>query len=92
MSAKSFTLAAALAALTLSPVVSPLSAATFPSFEYAEPDADLQNSTAEAPNDTPLGSGRVVVVPNVMYKTLVALLRTPVLGDLMLKVASGTRI
>ena len=62
MSAKSFTLAAALAALTLSPVVSPLSAATFPSFEYAEPDADLQNSTAEAPHDTPLGSGRVVAV------------------------------
>ena len=62
MSAKSFTLAAALAALTLSPVVSPLSAATLPSFGYPEPDADLQNSTAEAPDDTPLGSGRVVAV------------------------------
>jgi Cu/Ag efflux protein CusF len=62
MSAKSLTLAAALAALTLSPVVSPLWAATFPSLEYAEPDADLQNSTAETPDDTPLGSGRVVAV------------------------------
>ena len=38
-----------------------------------------------------IGSGRVVVVPNVMYKTLVALLRTPVVGDLMLKVANGMR-
>ena len=38
-----------------------------------------------------IGSGRVVVVPNVMYKTLVTLLRTPVLGDLMLKVAAGMR-
>ena len=39
-----------------------------------------------------IGSGRVVVVPNVMYKTLVTLLRTPVLGDLMLKVAAGMRM
>ena len=62
MSAKSLTLAAALAALTLSPAVSPLWAATFPSLEYAEPDADLQNSTVETPDDTPLGSGRVVAV------------------------------
>ena len=38
-----------------------------------------------------IGSGRVVVVPNVMYKTLVTLLRTPVLGDLMLKVAAHGR-
>lgn len=63
MTTKSFTLAAALAALALSPVlVSPLSAATLPSFADTDGDADLQNCTAEAPDDTPLGSGRVVAV------------------------------
>ena len=63
MSTKSFTLAAALAALALSPsVISPLSAATLPSFADIEAGADLQDCTAEAPSDTPLGSGRVVAV------------------------------
>jgi Cu/Ag efflux protein CusF len=63
MSAKSFTLAAALAALALSPVlVSPLSAATLPTLAEPDGDADLQNCTAETPDDTPLGSGRVVAV------------------------------
>ncbi|KAF0100576.1 MAG: hypothetical protein FD144_3154 [Rhodospirillaceae bacterium] len=63
MSTKSFTLAAALAALAFSPfVVAPLSAATLPSFADAEGDADIQSCTAEVPDDTPLGSGRVVAV------------------------------
>ncbi len=43
----------------------------------------------ESLND--LGSGRVVVVPGMLYKTLVTLLRTPLVGALMLKVASQTR-
>jgi short-subunit dehydrogenase len=38
-----------------------------------------------------LGSGRVVVVPSVLYKGLVALLRTPVLGDAMLSAAGMMR-
>ncbi|MGQ3299989.1 copper-binding protein [Reyranella sp.] len=63
MSTKSLTLAAALAALTLSPcVVSPLAAAPLPIFADPDGDADVQNCTAEAPDDTPLGSGRVVAV------------------------------
>ncbi|WP_422031209.1 copper-binding protein [Reyranella sp.] len=63
MSTKSFLLAAALAALALSPsFVSPLSAATLPGVADMDGDTDLQNCTAEAPDDTPLGSGRVVAV------------------------------
>ena len=63
MSTKSSTLAAALAALALSTFVAPsLSAATLPSFADTDGDADLHNSTAEVPDDTPLGSGRVVAV------------------------------
>jgi len=63
MSTKSFTLAAALAALALSPVlVSPISAATRPPLAEPDGDADVQNCTVEAPDDTPLGSGRVVAV------------------------------
>lgn len=63
MSTKSFTLAAALAALALSPVlISPLSAATLPTLADTDGDADVQNCTVETPDDTPLGSGRVVAV------------------------------
>ncbi len=62
MSTKSFMLAAALAALALSPSVSPLAAAPLPGFSDPDGDADLQNCTAAAPDDTPLGSGRVVAV------------------------------
>ncbi len=38
-----------------------------------------------------LGSGRVIVVPGLLYKTLVLFLRTPLLGDMMLRVASQAR-
>ena len=63
MFTKSITLAAALAALALSPfVVSPLSAATLPTLAEPDGDAEQQNRSAEAPDDTPLGSGRVVAV------------------------------
>lgn len=63
MSTKSLTLAAALAALALSPlVISPLSAATLPTLADMDGETDLQNCTAEVPDDTPLGSGRVVAV------------------------------
>lgn len=63
MSTKSSTLAAALAALALSTFVAPsLSAATLPSLADTDGNADLYNSTAEVPDDTPLGSGRVVAV------------------------------
>ena len=63
MSTKSFALAAALAALSLSPGFVPsLSAATLPGFGDPEADADLRNCTAEVHDDTPLGSGRVVAV------------------------------
>ncbi len=51
---------------------------------------DAADVVRDSLND--IGSGRVVVVPNVMYKTLVTLLRTPVVGDLMLKVATGMRV
>jgi len=50
---------------------------------------DAADVVRDSLND--IGSGRVVVVPNVMYKSLVTLLRTPVLGDLMLKVGAGMR-
>ena len=63
MSTKSLTLAAALAALALSPlVISPLSAATLPTLADMDGETELQNCTAEVPDDTPLGSGRVVAV------------------------------
>ncbi len=63
MFTKSITLAAALAALAFSPfVVSPLSAATLPTLADMDGETDLQNCTAEVPDDTPLGSGRVVAV------------------------------
>ena len=63
MFTKSITLAAALAALALSPfVVSPLSAATLPTLAEPDGDAEQQNLSAETPDDTPLGSGRVVAV------------------------------
>jgi Cu(I)/Ag(I) efflux system protein CusF len=63
MFTKSITLAAALAALAFSPfVVSPLSAATLPTLADVDGETDLQNCAAEAPDDTPLGSGRVVAV------------------------------
>lgn len=63
MSTKSSTLAAALAALALSTFVAPpLSAATLPGFADTDGDSDLHNSTAAVPDDTPLGSGRVVAV------------------------------
>lgn len=38
-----------------------------------------------------LGSGRVVVVPNPLYAGLVALLRTPLIGDFMLRAAALVR-
>jgi short-subunit dehydrogenase len=38
-----------------------------------------------------LGSGRAVVVPSLLYKGLTALLRTPFLGDAMLRIAGMLR-
>jgi short-subunit dehydrogenase len=38
-----------------------------------------------------LGSGRAVIVPNPLYKGLVALLRTPVVGDALLSAAGLVR-
>ena len=58
MSPQRFTLAAALAALTLSPLTS-LMAATVTD---ADGTPDIQTCTAEAPNDAPLASGRVVAI------------------------------
>jgi short-subunit dehydrogenase len=43
----------------------------------------------ESLND--LGSGRVIVVPGLLYGGLVALLRTPVVGDALLRVAGRLR-
>jgi len=61
MSTKSFTLAAALAALALSPLSS-LSAAALPALTDADGNPDIQTCSAEAPDDTPLASGRVVAI------------------------------
>ncbi len=61
MSTKSFALAAALAALALSPLSS-LSAAALPALTDSDGNPDFQTCTAEAPDDTPLASGRVVAI------------------------------
>lgn len=61
MSTKSFTLAAALAAMALSPLSS-LSAAALPVVTDADGNPDIQTCSAEAPDDTPLASGRVVAI------------------------------
>ena len=61
MSTKSFTFAAALAALALSPLSS-LSAAALPAMSDADGNPEIQTCTAEAPDDTPLASGRVVAI------------------------------
>jgi short-subunit dehydrogenase len=50
---------------------------------------DAADVVRDSLND--LGSGRVVVVPGALYKGLVALLRTPLVGDLMLKIAARAR-
>lgn len=61
MSTKSFTLAAALAAMALSPLSS-LSAAALPVATDADGNPDIQTCSAEAPDDAPLASGRVVAI------------------------------
>lgn len=61
MSTKSFTLAAALAAMALSPLSS-LSAAALPVVTDADGNPDIQTCSAETPDDTPLASGRVVAI------------------------------
>jgi len=61
MSPKSFTFAAALAALALSPLSS-LSAAALPAMSDPDGNPEIQTCTAEAPDDTPLASGRVVAI------------------------------
>ena len=61
MSTKSFTLVAALAAMALSPLSS-LSAAALPVVTDADGNPDIQTCSAEAPDDTPLASGRVVAI------------------------------
>jgi len=61
MSTKSFTFAAALAALALSPLSS-LSAAALPVVTDADGNPDIQTCSAETPDDTPLASGRVVAI------------------------------
>jgi Cu/Ag efflux protein CusF len=61
MSTKSVTFAAALAALALSPLSS-LSAAALPSLADTDEYPEIQTSNAEAADDTPLASGRVVAI------------------------------
>jgi Cu/Ag efflux protein CusF len=61
MSTKSVIFAAALAALALSPLSS-LSAAALPGITDADGNPEIQTSSAEAPDDTPLASGRVVAI------------------------------
>lgn len=61
MSTKSLTLAAALAALALSPLSSP-SAATLPAMTDADGNPEIETCTAETPDDTPLATGRVVAI------------------------------
>lgn len=61
MSTKSLTFAAALAALALSPLSS-LSAAALPGMTDGEGHPDIHAGNTEAPDDTPLGSGRVVAI------------------------------
>ena len=63
MSTKPLMQAAALAALLIaSAFVSPVMAANLPSFADMDGDAEFQTCTAEAPDDTPLATGRVVAV------------------------------
>ncbi len=63
MSTKPLMHAAALAALLLAPTfVSPVMAANLPAFVELDGDSDLRTCTAEAPDDTPLATGRVVAV------------------------------
>jgi len=61
MSTKSLTFAAALAALALSPLSSP-SAAALPGVIDADDTPEIQASSVEPPDDTPLASGRVVAI------------------------------
>jgi Cu/Ag efflux protein CusF len=61
MSTKSVIFAAALASLALSPLSS-LSAAALPGIKDADGNPEIQTSSAEVPDDTPLASGRVVAI------------------------------
>lgn len=63
MSKSMFTLAAALVAVACSPLsASQLAAGGLPSIHEAYEDPDFDTCAVEAPNDTPLASGRVVAV------------------------------
>lgn len=63
MSKSMFTLAAALAAVALSPLSVPqVSAAGLPSIHEENDNPDLDTCALEAPNDAPLASGRIVAV------------------------------
>jgi len=61
MSTKSLAFAAALAALALSPLSS-LAAAALPAMSDTDRNPEIETCTAEAPDDTPLASGRVVAI------------------------------
>ena len=63
MSKSIFTLAAAVAALALSPLsMSQVSAASLPAFADADGHPDIETCAAQAPDDTRRASGRVVAV------------------------------
>jgi uncharacterized protein len=62
-------------------------------FDKASSPAFLWMNASDVVRDSlnDLGSGRVVVVPGNLYKIAAALLRTPLVGDLLLKVAGQQR-
>lgn len=56
-----------------------------PAFIWLEADTVVRDSL----ND--LGSGRVIVVPSLLYKVVTTMLRTPLVGDAMLRLAGNFR-
>jgi Cu/Ag efflux protein CusF len=61
MSTKSLTFAPALAALAILPLAS-LSAAALPGVADADDNPEIHATSADAPDDTPLASGRIVAI------------------------------
>lgn len=67
MSTKSLTFAAALAALAISPLSS-LSAAALPGITDADDNPEIHATSTDAPDDTPLASGRIVAIDSAAAK------------------------
>jgi Cu/Ag efflux protein CusF len=72
------TLAALLAAAALAP---PAFAAGLPSLYEAYADRDLEDRGVEAPNDTPLASGRIVAVDREAGRVTIDLRPLPLLPE-----------